>query len=34
MQAAVHLYESSGYERSSDVIVPRCDRCYVKALMP
>jgi putative acetyltransferase len=33
MQAAVHLYESSGYERNGDVIVPRCDRCYVKALL-
>jgi putative acetyltransferase len=33
MQAAVHLYESSGYERSGDVWVPRCDRCYVKALL-
>jgi putative acetyltransferase len=32
MQAAIHLYESSGYQRDEQVLVKRCDRCYLKAL--
>jgi putative acetyltransferase len=33
MQAAIHLYESSGYQRDSNVLVPRCDRSYLKSLV-
>jgi putative acetyltransferase len=32
MQAAIHLYESSGYQRDEQVLVKRCDRSYLKAL--
>ncbi len=32
MKAAVHLYETSGYEPDTDVETSRCDRCYVKYL--
>ena len=32
MEAAVHIYETSGYKPASDVETERCDRCYVKYL--
>lgn len=32
MQAAIHLYESSGYQRDDLVLVKRCDRSYLKVL--
>ena len=32
MEAAVHLYETSGYQPATEVETTRCDRCYVKYL--
>ncbi|MEM9770499.1 MAG: GNAT family N-acetyltransferase [Cyanophyceae cyanobacterium] len=32
MKAAIHLYETSGYQPDTDVETERCDRCYVKYL--
>jgi len=34
LQAAVALYESSGYRPQGEVTTPRCDRIYGKTLMP
>lgn len=34
MTVAVHLYEKAGYQRTSGIETQRCDRVYVKDLLP